>query len=100
MTDGLSIDGNGITYTHTIIPISTEVMYGVMPPDDLFRGLSLGMDRMMKPWRYPDPNPMPYLRWWPWIDQAIAWRTEGPARIRGAIDVLRYGVQGPDDWDA
>lgn len=99
MTEGLSVEGNGITYTHTLVPISAEVMRGYAPTTDyLMTAMFGGMDRRANPWRYPDPNPMPYLRWWPWIDQAIAWRTEGPARIRGAIDVLRYGVPDPDEW--
>ena len=63
--------------------------------NDLMR---LAIRRDLYPWEFPDRNPMPSLEWFPWIDRALFWRSEAPARLRGALDVLRDGVSDREDW--
>ena len=61
--------------------------------------LRASLDLSMNPWKAADPNPMPWFDWWPWIDEVLALRSEIPARVRGALAVLRYGeTDNGSDW--
>lgn len=82
------------------INVSSEVARDAMPNlSPLWASMAAAMDRQANPWKAADPNPMPRFDWWPQIDRAIFWRSEIPCRVRGAIDVLRYGVTDDgSDW--
>ena len=44
-------------------------------------------------WEYPNPNPMPHLEWWPWLDKPRNLRREAGVRIRNAWAALRHGAR-------
>lgn len=50
-------------------------------------------DRWLRPWLFPDRNPMPHFVFWPLLDELeVAWR-ERHERVREALTVLRFGVR-------
>lgn len=56
-----------------------------------------GLDRIFRPWRYPDGNPMPSIDLFPWASR-IARRLRGArSRTAAAVDVLRHGAPEPED---
>jgi hypothetical protein len=57
-------------------------------------------DAIYRPWRLSDPNPMPHLDWWPWVDTAMEAPSEARRRLRGAWRVLRHGDVCPDCGEA
>lgn len=54
------------------------------------------LDRLWCPWRWPDRNPFPTVTLFPRSAKVGAWVREARARLRGAMEVLRYG-EGDED---
>lgn len=81
------------------IPMTAEVTADLAA---VHAAMHIALDRSMRPWLYPDPNPFPALVPLPALAAAQGlpdqWRALHD-RIRNAWDALRGHRTDDDDWD-
>jgi hypothetical protein len=52
------------------LPVTDELMADA---GAVAQAVTAGLDRLLNPWRYPDPNPMPMLVLFPRLERLAGW---------------------------